>query len=187
MSAFRSFLLEVPWTLRVSEIGRRMSSSGPTFHVVLVEPEIPPNTGSVGRLCLGTRARLHLVGPLGFALDDRAVRRAGLDYWQHVDCHQWESLDVFLSALPHDARTFFLSTKATRAHWDVKFERGDWLFFGCETRGLPESLLEQHRGSMLRVPMCRDSTRSLNLATSVAIVLYEGLRQIDGGSDGNLT
>ena len=164
-----------------------MASAPPSFNVVLVEPEIPPNTGSVGRLCLAAGARLHLVGPLGFSLDDKTVRRAGLDYWQHVDCREWESLDVLLHALPVGGRAFFLSTKASRAHWDVKFERGDWLFFGCETRGLPESLLEQNRPSMLRVPMRQGSSRSLNLATSVAIVLYEGLRQIDGGSSGSLT
>lgn len=163
------------------------NASRPTFNVVLVEPEIPPNTGSVGRLCLATGARLHLVGPLGFSVDDRTLKRAGLDYWKHVDCRLWESLETFMDALPHDARAFFLSTKATRAHWDVDFQPGDWLIFGCETRGLPESLLSQHRSSMLRIPMQKHSTRSLNLATSVAIVVYEGLRQIDGGLDASIT
>lgn len=156
-----------------------MEGEQPSFHVVLVEPEIPPNTGSVGRLCLAAGARLHLVGPLGFSIDDRTVRRAGLDYWDRVDCRQWESLEVFLESLPATARKFFLSTKATSAHWCAQFQRGDWLVFGCETRGLPESLLERYESSLLRIPMQKDSTRSLNLATSVGIVLFEGLRQID--------
>ncbi|MGK0187265.1 MAG: tRNA (cytidine/uridine-2'-O-)-methyltransferase, partial [Verrucomicrobiales bacterium] len=112
----------------------------------------------------------------------------GLDYWQYVDCRQWKTLADFMAGLPEAARTFFLTTKASRAHWDVQFQLGDWLIFGCETRGLPESLLEkQSHSSLLRVPMRAGGTRSLNLATSVAIVLYEGLRQVDGGAGGDLS
>ena len=164
-----------------------MEGAQPSFHVVLVEPEIPPNTGSVGRLCLAAGARLHLVGPLGFSIDDRTVRRAGLDYWDRVDCRQWESLHGFLESVPATDRMFFLTTKATSAHWSANFRRGDWLVFGCETRGLPESLLEQNKSSLLRIPMQQDSTRSLNLATSVGIVLFEGLRQIDGCQGASLS
>lgn len=151
----------------------------PSFHVVLVEPEIPPNTGSVGRLCLAAGARLHLVGPLGFRIDDRTLRRAGLDYWQHVDCVLWDSSTQFFDALPGDARVLCMTTKASRAHWSHEFRRGDWLVFGCETRGLPRSILDRYAGNLLRIPMREESTRSLNLATSVAIVLFEGLRQVE--------
>ena len=159
-----------------------MEGVGPAFHVVLVQPEIPPNTGSVGRLCLATGARLHLVGPLGFSVDHRAVRRAGLDYWERVDCITWESVESFSAALPPNARLYFLTTKGKRSYWDAQFKRGDWLVFGCETRGLPESILKENKDSLWRIPMQEDGTRSLNLATSVAIVLYEGLRQLRDGS-----
>src|ERR1700730_17442133 len=111
------------------------------FNVVLIEPEIPPNTGNVGRLCLATRSVLHLVKPLGFSLDDRQLKRAGLDYWDDVDLRTWESFAELQRAQPGDARYFFLTTKTKRAYYDVKFERGDFLVFGRETKGLPESLL----------------------------------------------
>jgi tRNA (cytidine/uridine-2'-O-)-methyltransferase len=152
------------------------------FHVVLVEPEIPPNTGNVGRLCLAAGAHLHLIRPLGFSLDDRALRRAGLDYWHEVKVTVWESFAALQAAQPRDARWFFLTTKATRVYWDAEFRAGDFLVFGRETKGLPESLLAAHPERCLTIPM-PGSTRSLNLATSVGIVLYEALRQqlmVDG-------
>jgi tRNA (cytidine/uridine-2'-O-)-methyltransferase len=144
----------------------------PILNVVLVEPEIPPNTGNVGRLCLATGARLHLVKPLGFSLDDRALRRAGLDYWREVDVTLWDSLDDLFAAAKTDARFIFLTTKSKRPYWDERFQDGDFLVFGRETKGLPESLLAA------RGEACVTSTRSLNLATAVAIVLYEAVRQL---------
>src|SRR5205823_6340229 len=110
------------------------------LNVVLLEPEIPPNTGNVGRLCLATGARLHLVKPLGFSLDDRALRRAGLDYWREVDVTLWDSLDEIFAAVPPGQRFHFLTTKAARPYWDARFEDGEFLVFGRETKGLPESL-----------------------------------------------
>jgi tRNA (cytidine/uridine-2'-O-)-methyltransferase len=151
------------------------------FNVVLVEPEIPPNTGNVGRLCLATGSTLHLVGPLGFSIDDRQLKRAGLDYWDEVKVKKWSSL-AELRALNPAARFFFLTTKMGRPYFEVKFERGDFLVFGRETKGLPESVLEANRAHCLTIPM--QGTRSLNLATAVAVVLFEAVRQLSGTSDG---
>ena len=145
------------------------------FHVVLIEPEIPPNTGNIGRLCLATRSTLHLVKPLGFSLDDRELKRAGLDYWDEVDVQIWDSLEELQRAQGNAARYFFLTTKSRRAYYDVDFRDGDFFVFGRETRGLRESLLAQNREACLTIPMHR--TRSLNLATAVAIVLFEAVRQ----------
>jgi tRNA (cytidine/uridine-2'-O-)-methyltransferase len=146
------------------------------MHIVLVEPEIPHNTGAAGRLALATGSTLHLVKPLGFSLDEKSVRRAGLDYWKDVDLKVWENFDAFLAAHPK-ARLWFLSKKAEKSAWTVEFAEDDFLVFGPETRGLPESWLD-HRA--IRIPMQKDSTRSLNLATAVAIVLYEAQRQVGG-------
>jgi len=146
------------------------------FHVVLVEPEIPPNTGNIGRLCLATGAHLHLVRPLGFSIDDRTLKRAGLDYWKDVQVKVWESLADLQSAQAPGARYFFLTTKTDRPYWDLRFRDGDFLVFGRETKGLPEPLLEANQESLLTIPMT-PQTRSLNLATSVGIVLYEAVRQ----------
>lgn len=148
------------------------------LNVVLVTPEIPHNTGAAGRLCLATGARLHLVRPLGFSLDDRQVKRVGLDYWKDVDLWVWESWEEFADSVDSGAGVYFLTTKTKRLHWDAQFKDGDYLVFGCETKGLPESLLEKHGGHTLTVPMVKGSTRSLNLATSVGIVLYEAVRQV---------
>ena len=145
------------------------------FNVVLIEPEIPPNTGNIGRLCLATRSRLHLVKPLGFSLEDRQLKRAGLDYWNEVDVHLWDSFAELQSNQSSPARYFFLTTKSGRAYYDVKFEQGDFLVFGLETKGLPESLLANNIENCLTIPM--HGTRSLNLATAVAIVLFEAVRQ----------
>jgi tRNA (cytidine/uridine-2'-O-)-methyltransferase len=150
---------------------------GPMFHVVLIEPEIPPNTGNIGRLCLGAGACLHLVRPLGFSLDDRALRRAGLDYWKDVQVTLWDSFEELRAAQPEEARFFFLTTKTRAAYWDVSFEPGDFLVFGRETKGLPEPLLEANAGHCLTIPMS-GKIRSLNLATSVGIVLFEAVRQL---------
>src|ERR1700730_119961 len=145
------------------------------FNVVLVEPEIPPNTGNVGRLCLAAKSTLHLVKPLGFSLDDRQLKRAGLDYWDDVDLKTWESFAELQRAQPSDARYFFLTTKTKRAYYDVKFVRADFLAFGRETKGLPESLPSPKIDNGITIPM--RGARSLNLATAVAIVLFEAVRQ----------
>ena len=143
------------------------------FNVVLVEPEIPPNTGNIGRLCLATGSTLHLVKPLAFSIDDRTLKRAGLDYWKEVDVRLWDSLEELQAAT--DARFFFLTTKSKRPYYDVKFRTGDFLVFGRETKGLPEALLVKHSDELLTIPM--RGTRSLNLATAVGIVLFEAVRQ----------
>jgi tRNA (cytidine/uridine-2'-O-)-methyltransferase len=144
------------------------------FNVVLVEPEIPPNTGNIGRLCLATGSTLHLVKPLGFSIDDRELKRAGLDYWKEVDVKLWDSFQQ-LGNDNADARFFFLTTKSDCAYYDVSFRPGDFLVFGRETKGLPEGLLGAHREDLLTIPM--QGTRSLNLATAVGIVLFEAVRQ----------
>jgi tRNA (cytidine/uridine-2'-O-)-methyltransferase len=148
----------------------------PSLHIVLVEPEIPPNTGNIARLSLAIGARLHLVGPLGFSLDEKALRRAGMDYWEECDVRRWESLEDLKSAAGNAARFFYFTTKASRIYWDESFRDGDYLVFGRESRGLPESLLKANAENCLTIPM-RSNARSLNLATAVGIVAYEAMRQ----------
>ena len=145
------------------------------FNVVLVEPEIPPNTGNIGRLCLATRSTLHLVKPLGFSLNDRELQRAGLDYWAEVRLQLWDSFEALLRAQPDGPRCFFLTTKSERPYHEVRFQKDDFLVFGRETKGLPEDLLRANADNCITIPM--HGTRSLNLATAVAIVLFEGVRQ----------
>ena len=147
------------------------------FHIVLIEPEIPHNAGAAGRLALATGSTLHLVEPLGFSLEDKYVRRTGLDYWQDVKLRVWKSFDELQAAAEPDARYWFLSTKATRSPWQAEFLAGDYLVFGRETRGLPESVVAAAGDRALRIPMEPGGTRSLNLSTVVAIVLYEAARQ----------
>ena len=147
--------------------------------VALVEPEIPPNTGNIARLCAATNVPLHIVGVTGFRMDDRALKRAGLDYWREVNVVLWESFAELCAAQNAGARFFFLTTKATRPYWDAVFRAGDFLVFGRETKGLPEPLLESQRDRLLTIPMTTQ-TRSLNLATAVGIVLYEAVRQTRG-------
>lgn len=146
--------------------------------VALLEPEIPPNTGNIARLCAATRVPLHIVGVTGFRLDDRAVKRAGLDYWPEVELHRHRDMPALYAALPA-ARFIYLTTKAERSYTDWQFGREDCLVFGRETRGLPEELLHANWERCLTIPMLNPQVRSLNLATSVAIVLYEALRQVD--------
>ncbi|HEX8128029.1 MAG TPA: tRNA (cytidine(34)-2'-O)-methyltransferase [Pyrinomonadaceae bacterium] len=146
------------------------------INVALVEPEIPPNTGNIARLCAATRTPLHIVGVTGFRLDDRAVRRAGLDYWPEVQLSKHRDLDALRAALPA-ARFVYLTTKARRAYTDWRYADGDCLVFGRETRGLPEDVLRANASHCVTIPMLNPNVRSLNLATSVAIVLYEALRQ----------
>lgn len=146
------------------------------FNVVLYQPEIPHNTGAVGRLCLAAGATLHLVKPLGFSIDDRQLKRAGLDYWKDVEVVVWDSFEALLARVEGEgAAVFFLTTKTSNCYWDVELVRGSYLVFGPESRGLPEGVLEEYGEGCLRIPM--EGTRSLNLATAVGIVLYEGMRQ----------
>ncbi len=146
------------------------------LRVALIEPEIPPNTGNIARLCAATRVPLHIVGVTGFRLDDRAVRRAGLDYWPEVELRRHRDLPALGEELPA-ARFIYLTTKAERHYTDWRFEQDDCLVFGRETRGLPEDLLRANWERCLTIPMLNPNVRSLNLATAVAIVLYEALRQ----------
>lgn len=151
------------------------------LNIVLVHPEIPHNTGAAGRLALATGATLHLIEPLGFDISDTAVKRAGLDYWKDVKLKKWASWDAFNASLDKSDRLFMLTTKSTKPHWDAAFQPGDYLVFGRETKGLDEDLIAQHHKHAFRIPMVEGSTRSLNLATSVGIVLYEAYRQINTG------
>jgi tRNA (cytidine/uridine-2'-O-)-methyltransferase len=151
------------------------------FHVVLLEPEIPHNAGAAGRLALATDATLHLIEPLGFSLEDRYVRRTGLDYWQDVKLHVWKSLTDLQAAADSGAVFWYLSTKARRSPWTAAFKPGDYLVFGKETKGLPEEIIRDARDHALRIPMSPGGTRSLNLSTAVAIVLYEAVRQQNPG------
>lgn len=147
------------------------------FHIVLVEPEIPHNAGAAGRLALATDSTLHLVEPLGFSLEDKYVRRTGLDYWQDVKLRVWKSFDELRAEAGPEARFWFLSTKAACSPWQAEFLPGDYLVFGRETKGLPETLVAAAGEHALRIPMAPGGTRSLNLSTAVAIVLYEAVRQ----------
>jgi len=148
------------------------------FNIVLVEPEIPANTGNIARSCLATGARLHLVKPLGFSLDDRQLKRAGLDYWKDVQVSVWDSLDaMFDSTDSEQMHRFFLTTKCERPYYEQRFEQNDWLVFGRETKGLPEPLLAANRERLLTIPMT-SQTRSLNLAVAVGVVLFEAMRQV---------
>lgn len=146
------------------------------MRIALVEPEIPQNTGNIARLCAATETELHIVGVTGFRLDDRAVRRAGLDYWDEVSIHRHRDLSALHKSLS-TARFLYFSTKAEKSFWDFSFEGNDCLVFGPETRGLPGSLLRANWDRCLKVPMINPNVRSLNLANTVAIVLYEALRQ----------
>ena len=147
------------------------------LHIVLVEPEIPQNCGNIARTCAATGCCLHLIRPLGFDISDKAVKRAGLDYWHLVNVRDYENLEDFFQK--NDVRRMWcLSTKAPRSYVEAAFEDGDFLFFGKETKGLPENFLEAHRDSCIRIPM-RSEARSLNLSNAVAITVFEALRQMD--------
>ncbi len=148
----------------------------PPFNIVLVEPEIPPNTGSIARLCGATDSILHLVKPLGFSTDDRYLKRAGLDYWEFVKIVYWEGLDEFLEA-QDESRLYFFSKKVDRPYSECSFSQGDYLIFGKETKGLPKEIIDLYHDRCLTLPMSNPNIRSLNLAMSAGIVLYEALRQ----------
>ena len=147
------------------------------LHIVLVEPEIPQNCGNIARTCAATGCSLHLIRPLGFDISDKAVKRAGLDYWNLVSVHDYENLEEFF-VKNRVERMWCLSTKAPRCYAEAEFHDGDYLFFGKETKGLPEDFLELHRASCIRIPM-RSEARSLNLSNAVAITVFEALRQLN--------
>jgi tRNA (cytidine/uridine-2'-O-)-methyltransferase len=147
------------------------------MHIVLLEPEIPPNTGNVARLCAATRTTLHLVEPFGFSLDDATLKRAGMDYWQHVTWKRWKSWSLFSAAVPPGTRLWCIEQGAPRIYTEVAFGPDDYLVFGRETAGLPKKVLEAHVETWLRIPMFNPDARSLNLSNCVALVLFEALRQ----------
>jgi tRNA (cytidine/uridine-2'-O-)-methyltransferase len=147
------------------------------MHVVLLEPEIPPNTGNVARLCAATKTTLHLIEPFGFKLDDTQLKRAGMDYWQHVEWLRWKNWSDFNASVPKSARLWFIESNGPKRYSDAAFSPNDYLVFGRETAGLPRALLEGNRDHWLRIPMFNPSARSLNLSNCVALVLFEALRQ----------
>jgi len=147
-----------------------------SFNVVLVEPEIPPNTGTTARLCGATDTVLHLIKPLGFSTDNKHLKRAGLDYWQYVKIVYWENLDAFLAA-QDERKLFFFTKKTGHPYTKAEFRPGDFLVFGRETKGLPEEVIKLYKDRCYTIPMCNPNIRSLNLANAAAIVLYEALRQ----------
>ena len=146
------------------------------FNIVLVEPQIPPNTGTIGRLCVNLGATLHLVKPLGFDIDDKAVRRAGLDYWKDLDLVIWESFTEFLEAHPIDENSYMATTKTNNLYFDAKFKKDDYILFGSETKGLDEKVLLANPEQCITIPM-GGKGRSLNLGVSVGVVIYDALRQ----------
>ncbi len=148
------------------------------FHIVLVNPEIPANTGNIARTCAATGTHLHLVRPLGFSTDDKVLKRAGLDYWYAVNITYYDSFEEVVEAANAEARFFFASTRVTKKYTDFEFRDGDYFVFGKETAGLPQALLEANEETCMRIPMT-DKVRSLNLANSAAILVYEALRQND--------
>ena len=154
------------------------------MHIVLVEPEIPPNTGNVARLCAATRTTLHLVEPFGFELDDQQLKRAGMDYWRQVEWHRWPNWMEFQNQLTPNARLWFIESRGPQRYAEVRYSPDDYLVFGRETAGLPKKLLEEHRDRWLRIPMFNEESRSLNLSNCAALVLFEALRQ--QGFDGEL-
>ncbi len=149
---------------------------GKRFHLVLVHPEIPQNTGGIGRLCVSNECSLHLIKPLGFSLDDKYVKRAGMDYWPHLDWHVYEDWEEFLERNP-GAPMWFFSTKASRSYWEVEYPEGCYLVFGSEGSGLPPEFYQRYGEQLVQIPMTGEFHRSLNLANSAAVGLYEALRQ----------
>ncbi len=146
------------------------------FNLVLVHPQIPNNTGAIGRLCVNAGASLHLIKPIGFDIDEKAVRRAGLDYWEKLDLYVWESLDQFFEKNNISTNAYFATTKTQKPYFEAPFQEGDFIFFGSETAGIPEDILEKYKAQNITIPMTKEG-RSLNLAISTGIVLYDAIRQ----------
>lgn len=148
------------------------------FNIVLVNPQIPPNTGNVARLCAATKSKLHLIKPMGFEIDDKKMKRAGLDYWDFLDVEIHENIDDFVKKYDNE-KFIFLSSKVKKKYWDHNFKDGDFLIFGSETKGLPKDIMDKFKDQMLNIPQYEEHVRCLNLSNSVSIVLYEAIRQID--------
>ena len=146
------------------------------FNLVLVNPQIPNNTGAIGRLCVNAGAALHIIKPIAFDIDEKAVRRAGLDYWHKLDLHVWENLDDFFENNEITNNAYFATTKTDKPYFDAHFKDGDYIFFGSETAGIPEGILNRYKEQNITIPMTKEG-RSLNLAISTGIVLYEAIKQ----------
>ncbi len=146
------------------------------LNIVLVHPQIPNNTGAIGRLCVNTGSSLHLIKPIGFDIDEKAVRRAGLDYWEKLDLHVWEDLDEFFASNPQAKEGHFATTKTDRPYFEADFKKDGFIFFGSETKGIPSEVLNAHPDRCITIPMTKEG-RSLNLAISTGIVLYEAIKQ----------
>ena len=147
------------------------------LNIVLFEPEIPANTGNIGRTCVATNTRLHLIEPLGFRLDEKSLKRAGMDYWQYIDLNIYENWEDFLAKNPQDIKLYFFTTKTERSFWECPYEEDAYLVFGSESKGLNEYLYQKYEDNQYTIPMTGKFHRSLNLACSAGIVLYEGLRR----------
>lgn len=147
-----------------------------SFNLVLVHPQIPNNTGAIGRLCVNAGASLHIIKPIAFDIDEKAVRRAGLDYWDKLDLHVWESIDHFFTKNEITDNAYFATTKIDKPYFEVEFKNGDFIFFGSETNGIPEEVLNRYKNQNITIPMTKDG-RSLNLAISTGIILYDAIRQ----------
>ena len=147
-----------------------------SFNLVLVHPQIPNNTGAIGRLCVNAGASLHLIKPIGFDIDEKAVRRAGLDYWEKLDLHVWESIEEFFANNEITDNAYFATTKTEKPYFEAEFKKGDYIFFGSETAGIPTEILEKYKEQNITIPMTKEG-RSLNLAISTGIVLYDAIRQ----------
>ncbi|NRD24663.1 tRNA (cytidine(34)-2'-O)-methyltransferase [Winogradskyella litoriviva] len=148
------------------------------LNIVLIEPEIPNNTGNIGRLALASGSRLHLVKPFGFEIDDKRLKRAGLDYWQHLEVLYYDNIDDFFKK-NSEAKMVFLSSHGNKNHWDIKFTDNLFLVFGKESVGLPKAIKEMYQNQLFKIPLYSESIRSLNLANAVSIIVYEGLRQLN--------
>ncbi len=148
------------------------------FKIVLVEPEIPQNTGNIGRTCVGANCELHLIGPMGFEINDTNLKRAGLDYWQHLKWFTYKNYDEWFSQVQNKDRVFYFSTKVKKTYYDIQYQKGDWLVFGKETKGLSPEIIQNNISQVVTIPQ-PGQVRSLNLATSVAISIYEGYRQLN--------
>lgn len=148
------------------------------LNIVLFEPEIPNNTGNIGRLALASGSKLHLVKPFGFELSDRRLKRAGLDYWQYLDVAMYDSVEEFFS-IHHDKTFAFFSSHGRKAHWEIPFEKNLFLIFGKESVGLSKDIIERYKNQLYKIPLLSNHVRSLNLANAVGIVVYEGLRQLN--------
>ena len=154
-----------------------MKTNNTLFKVVLLEPEIPQNTGNIGRTCVGLNCELHIIGPTGFAITDANLKRAGLDYWQYLNWFQYMSYQEWFSQVENPGRVFYFSTKVKQTYFDIQYQKGDWFVFGKETKGLPPEIINDNLKQVVTIPQT-GPVRSLNLATAVAISVYEGFRQV---------